>query len=147
MATALAAQPDSVRAALAGHRLIVGAAGFGVLAVEPTRADAFGPAYRIQIEELAGIHVVASANPAMDRDLGRTRTAMAKAATDAAVKSVKASETGHPDPDGLETGSLRWRRARAAYGWLIAAKGWKLAEPEAPAAAKAVEAARKAARK
>ena len=27
MATALAAQPDSVRAALAGHRLIVGAAG------------------------------------------------------------------------------------------------------------------------
>ena len=145
MVASLPAQPEPVRTALSGHSLIVGAAGFGVLAAEPTRADAFGPSYRITVERLAGVHVVASANPAMDKELARSRTAAARAATEAAVAAVTASEAGRPNPDGLEIGALRRRRASASYGWLIAATAWKNSDAGNGDAAVAYEAARKAA--
>ena len=67
MVATLPAQPEAVRAALAGHALIVGAPGTGVLAIEPTRADAFGPAYRLTVERLAGVHVLATGNPRSTR--------------------------------------------------------------------------------
>jgi hypothetical protein len=145
MVAALPSQPEPVRTALAGHALIVGASGFGVLAVEPTKADAFGPAYRITVERLAGIHVVAQANPAMDKDLGRTRSAAGRAATTAAEEAVKSAEAGRPDPSGLDLGSIRWRRSQAARGWMIAARGWHEADPGDAAAAAELEAAQKAA--
>jgi hypothetical protein len=146
MVTAIPGQPRAVRDALDGHALIVATDGFGVLAVEPTAAGAFGPAYRITIERLAGNHVLAHADPAMDAGLARTRSAAAEAATTAAHKSVLAAEAGRPDPDGLDTGSVRWRRSQAARAWQIAARAWQRAAPSDPAAARAAAAAGEAAK-
>ncbi len=145
MVAALPAQPEAVRAALAGHTLSVGAAGFGVLAVEPARADAFGPGYRLTVERLAGTHVLAHAAVAMDAQLARERTVAAKAAVAQAQQAVQSAEKGRADPDGLDLGGLRWRRARAALGWLIAAKGWQSAAPGDAGAKQAVAEAGKAA--
>jgi hypothetical protein len=144
MVATLAMQPEPVRAALSGHELIVGTDGFGVLAVEPTRPDAFGPAYRITIERMAGPHVLANANPAMDKTLGRSQTQAAAAATAGAAETVKTMEAGKPDPHGLDLGDARWRRAQAARGWVIAARGWREADPGDAAASAALEEARKA---
>jgi hypothetical protein len=146
MVAALPMQTDDVRAALAGHKLIVNNSGFGVLAVEPTRADAFGPSYRITIERMAGIHVLAHANPAMDKDLARSRAAAARAATESAVAAVKSIEGGRPDPDGGDLGGVRWRRARAARGWVIAAGAWQEADPTDAAALSSLEEAKRAVR-
>lgn len=145
MVALLPAQAEEVRAALAGHTLMIDAPVFGVLAVEPTRADAFGPNYRITIRRVAGTHVLAAGNAAMDPALGRLRSEAARSATEAADKAVRAAEKGRHDPDGMDLGGLRWRRAQAAIGWRIAARGWKSAAPGDRAAARAVAAAEKAA--
>jgi hypothetical protein len=140
MVAALPAQPPEVRAALSGHGLLL-AAGFGVLAVEPTAADAFGPRYRLTIERTAGTYVLAHADPAIDKAAAKASSVAAQAATTAADRAVAAAEKGRADPDGLDLGTQRWRRAQAARGWRIAAEAWAKSDPADKAAASAAHAA------
>jgi len=144
MVAALPSQPDSVHAALSGHRLNVGTSGLGVLAVEPTAPGAFGPDYHLTIERTAGVHVLAHASLSFDAPLAKQRTAAAKEAVSAAHKAVHAIEKGKTDPDGLDLGDARWRRAQAASGWAIAARAWHAAEPDSTDAQKALAEAEKA---
>jgi hypothetical protein len=146
MVAALQAQPDTVRAALAGHTLNVGARGLGVLAIEPAAKNAFGPDYRVTIERVVGTHVLAHADFAIDAALARQRTGAAAKAVAAAEHAVHAVEHGKPDPDGLGAGDVRWRRAQAASGWLLLANAWAAAEPGDAGAKKALTAAHKAAK-
>lgn len=141
----LGAQPESVRTALAGHTLNVGASGLGVLSVEPTRVEAFGTGYRLTIERIVGQRVLARANVLFDAGLAKQRTADAEDAVTAANLAVLAVEGGKADPDGLSAGGVRWRRAQAASAWRIVANAWVSAEPADRAAKKAAAEARKAA--
>jgi len=145
MVAALPAQKDDVRAAMAGHTLLVASPGFGVLAIEPTRSDVFGLAYQITIRRVGPTYVQATSNAEIDPAQARIRAAAAKAAVGAADKAVQAAEKGRPDPDGMELGELRWRRAQAAVGWRLIARAWVAAAPQDHDAARALAAAEKAA--
>jgi hypothetical protein len=146
MVASLPAQPDDVRAALAGHTLNVGAGGLGVLAIEPTPKNAFGNAYRLTIERVVGTHVLAHADAPIDPALAKQRTEAAAKEVTAAERAMHAVEHGKPDPDGLGAGDVRWRRAQAASGYLLLANAWASAEPDNAAAKKAVASASKAAK-
>lgn len=136
--------PETVRK-LRGHTLRVDNQLLGVRATEPTLAEAFAGEFKLAVDDVRGVHVLAHSEVPIDAALAKARsqeaqTRLRQAETD--VKTAEAASVG-----GGAYGETLARRSALAVAWRINALAWAQAAPSDPQAARARSAAEQAARR